>query len=290
MSFCTFVLCIWDNLISIVLYLEVCIIFSVISTSWQASLFHCWLPGQFIAAEAPGMKYPSIDVSEKVAIVFSKPRISYSSPLKKKYWLRLAKMQCTGLTSGRKVVLGDIKSPCGLIFCLHKPLAPKFSTRMHHPNFPPSIYLLFRALLGYMCFSVYLVTLSEGLFHEIGQSFSEPMVNSFESSSHNNLDKAVHKSTTNHAMNCFLLSDENMVPIIFVQYSYFFYIKRQRKVPIYFSRLAVILWLSLQLPLFQSEDSQFMQLPIYAIPNLCTEAISRLRSLFAFPELDPAKP
>lgn len=163
MSFCTFVLCIWDNLINTVLYLEVCIIFSEISTSWQASLFQCLLPGQCIVAEAPGMKCQSIDI----AIVFNKPRISYSSPLKKKYWLHLAKMQCTGLMLGRKVVLGDIKGPCGLIFCLHKPLAPKFSTRMLYPDFPPSNYLLFREFLGYICFSVYLVTLSEALFHEI---------------------------------------------------------------------------------------------------------------------------
>ena len=66
------------------------------------------------------------------------------------------KMQCTDMTWGRKVVLGNIKGPCGLIFYLHKPLAPKFSTRMLYPDFSPSTYLLFRGLLGYVCFSVYL--------------------------------------------------------------------------------------------------------------------------------------
>lgn len=92
-SICAFALCIWDDLINIGLYVEVCIIFMEISIFWQVSLFQFLLPGQFVVSEAPGMKCPSIAINEKVALVFNKPKISYSSTLKKKYCLPLAKIQ-----------------------------------------------------------------------------------------------------------------------------------------------------------------------------------------------------
>lgn len=72
--FCAF------GIINIVLHLEFCTIFSEIPTSWKVFQFQCLLPGQSIVDEVPGMECPSADVSEKVVVVFNKPRISFLSP------------------------------------------------------------------------------------------------------------------------------------------------------------------------------------------------------------------
>lgn len=98
----------------------------------------------------PGMKCLSADVSEKVVVVFfvfNNPRISFLPP-QKKYRLHLAKIQCTGLTLGIKVVFvgWPIKSMSPNI--LHKTLAPNFSARILYPDFLPSSIVLFRRFLG----------------------------------------------------------------------------------------------------------------------------------------------
>lgn len=104
------------------------------------------------------------------------------------------------------------------------------------------------------------------------------MINSLKSSSHDVPDKGIQKSTIKHAIYCFLLPElwsHYFCLILLLLYLC--------KVLIFFSKLAVILWLSSQRSLPARRFTSYTTLP-------CVKALSLFWSRVAFPEPDHAKP
>lgn len=164
-----------------------------------ASLFQCLLPGQ--------LWLKLVEWSAHLLTWIRKLPLSSTSPEFHILLLWRINTGCTGQKRSallwllrRKAVLGDFKGPCGLLFCVHRLLAPKFSRNAF--LWLATFYLPPLWGIPGLCVVLFVFSYSQWtLFHEIFWSLPEPMVNSCEYSSHDILDKGIHKPTTNQQYN-----------------------------------------------------------------------------------------